>query len=62
MAKLTAQEHAELLNKQSRISVERYFEVSLLLMLATAFLTITATRKLDLPSTVGVFAALVLRL
>ena len=50
MARFTVQEHAELLKKQSHVSVERYFEVSLLLMLATAFLTITATRKLDADS------------
>ncbi|PYV16327.1 MAG: hypothetical protein DMG21_12050, partial [Acidobacteria bacterium] len=62
MARLTAEQHAELLKKQRHISVERYFEVSLLLMLTTAFLTITTTRKLDPASTVVVFAALALRL
>lgn len=62
MARLSAAEHAELTKKQSHISVERYFEVSLLLMLTVSFLTITTTRKLDTPSTLVVFAALGLRL
>ena len=48
--------------KQSHISVERYFETSLLLMLATAFVTVATTGKLDLPSIVVVAAALALRI
>ncbi|MGA2630929.1 MAG: DUF3488 and transglutaminase-like domain-containing protein [Terriglobia bacterium] len=48
--------------KQSHISVERYFETSLLLMLATAFATVATTGKLDLPSIVVVAAALALRI
>lgn len=42
----------------SRLSVQRYFEVSLLLMLATAFVTLAATRKLDAVSVLGLSLAL----
>ncbi len=48
--------------KQSRISVQRYFEISLLLMLGTAFFTVAATGKLDFISIAVVTAALLLRL
>lgn len=48
--------------KQSHISVERYFEISLLLMLATGFFTVAATGKLDFVSIVVVSAALALKL
>jgi transglutaminase-like putative cysteine protease len=42
--------------------VDRYFEVSLLLMLATSFTTLALTGKLDIPSTLVFSAALVLKL
>jgi transglutaminase-like putative cysteine protease len=48
--------------KPSHISVDRYFEVSLLLMLATSFITVASTGKLDLISTLGVGSALALKL
>jgi transglutaminase-like putative cysteine protease len=48
--------------RQSHISVERYFEISLLLMLATSFATVTTTGKLDFPSVLAVFSALLLKL
>ena len=62
MAKKAAVDPAELAKKQAHISVERYFETSLLLMLGTAFLTVATTGKLDLISVVLVSAALLLRL
>src|SRR5438552_1215592 len=62
MAKLTSPDHTDIAKKHGAISVERYFEVSLLLMLTVAFLTITTTRKLDAPSTFVVLVALALRL
>ena len=36
--------------RQAHISVQRYFEISLLLMLATGFLTVATTGKLDVVS------------
>ncbi len=42
--------------------VDRYFEVSLLLMLATSFATLALTGKLDVPSTLVFSAALALKL
>jgi transglutaminase-like putative cysteine protease len=48
--------------KQANISVQRYFEISLLLMLATGFLTVATTGKLDLVSMVFVFSALIIKL
>ena len=62
MAKKAAVDPAELAKKQAHISVERYFETSLLLTLGTAFLTVATTGKLDLISVVLVSAALLLRL
>lgn len=53
---------AELARKQSRISVERYFEISLLLMLSTSFITVATTGKLDLISVLAVSAGLLLKL
>jgi transglutaminase-like putative cysteine protease len=53
---------AELLRKQSHISVQRYFEISLLLMLGTAFVTLATTGKLDLVSIVVVTGALLAKL
>ncbi len=47
-----------LLKRQANISVQRYFEISLLLMLSTGFLTIATTGKLDLVSTIVMFVAL----
>lgn len=48
--------------QQRHISVQRFFEVSLLLMLATAFLTLSSTGKLDAPSITLFSAALGLKL
>jgi len=42
-------------------AVERYFQISLLLLLATAFLTLAGTGRLDLPSIAFVSAALLVR-
>ena len=50
------------LRLQTNISVERYFEVSLLLMLATGFLTVATTGKLDAISMVMMFGALGIKL
>jgi transglutaminase-like putative cysteine protease len=62
MAKKAAADPAELAQKQAHISVERYFETSLLLMLATGFFTVSTTGRLDLVSVVLVSAALLIRL
>ena len=48
--------------RQSHISVQRYFEISLLLMLATGFLTVATTGKLDVISIIVVFSAMGVRL
>ncbi len=53
---------ADLAKKQAHISVQRYFEISLLLMLGTSFITLAGTHKLDFPSMVAVAAALLLKL
>jgi protein-glutamine gamma-glutamyltransferase len=47
---------------QTHISVQRYFEVSLLLTLATGFLTVATTGKLDVISMVMMFGALAIKL
>jgi len=62
MAKAAAIDPTELARKQSHVSVERYFEASLLLMLGTAFVTVATTGKLDLPSVLVVSIAMLLRL
>lgn len=49
-------------DKQIHIGVQRYFEVSLLLMLGTSFVTLASTRKLDFVSTVVVSACLLVKL
>ena len=49
-------------DRNSSTVVDRYFEVSLLLMLATSFITLALTGKLDAPSKLVFCAALVLRL
>lgn len=49
-------------NRKSPSVVDRYFEVSLLLMLATSFTTLALTGKLDTASKLVFSAALVLRL
>ena len=49
-------------DKQAHISVQRFFEVSLLLMLAVGFLTVATTGKLDTISIVGLLGALVIKL
>jgi transglutaminase-like putative cysteine protease len=62
MAKTAQADPAALLRLQSNISVQRYFEVSLLLTLATAFITVAMTGKLDFVSTVVVSIALGVKL
>ena len=62
MAKKAAADPAELAHKQAHISVERYFETSLLLTLSTAFFTVATSGRLDLVSVVLVSAALLVRL
>jgi transglutaminase-like putative cysteine protease len=62
MAKAAQIDASALLNLQSNISVQRYFEVSLLLTLATAFVTVAMTGKLDFVSTVVVSIALGVKL
>lgn len=49
-------------NKQTHISVQRYFEISLLLMLASSFLTLTSTGRVDAISIVLFLAALGVKL
>ena len=44
------------IDKQVHISVQRYFEISLLLMLGTGFLTLASTGRLDAVS-IGLFSA-----
>ena len=48
--------------RQANISVQRYFEISLLLLLATGFLTVATTGKLDVISIVVVCGALAIKL
>ena len=62
MAKTAQAEPAALLRLQSNISVQRYFEVSLLLTLSIAFITVAMTGKLDFVSTVVVAIALCAKL
>jgi transglutaminase-like putative cysteine protease len=62
VAKTLAPVVAEPASHQRHISVQRYFETSLLLTLGTAFLTVVTTGKLDLVSTVVVFLALAIKL
>jgi transglutaminase-like putative cysteine protease len=62
MAKAAQTDPSALLKLQSNISVQRYFEVSLLLTLATAFVTVAMTGKLDFVSTVVVSIALGVKL
>ena len=47
---------------QNRASVDRYFEVSLLLMLGTGFVTLASTGKLDVVSVILVSLAIAVRL
>ena len=53
---------AEIAERQEHASVDRYFEVSLLLMLGTAFVTLASTGKLDVVSVILVSLALAVRL
>ena len=62
MAKAPQPEPSTLLGLQSNISVQRYFEISLLLTLSTAFISVTITGKLDFVSTVVVSLALAVKL
>ena len=52
----------DLQQRQANISVQRYFEISLLLMLATGFLTVATTGKLDVVSIVVMCGALAIKL
>lgn len=52
----------DLKKRQANISVQRYFEISLLLMLATGFLTVATTGKLDVVSIVMMCGALSIKL
>jgi transglutaminase-like putative cysteine protease len=62
MAKTAQPDPSTLLRLQSNISVQRYFEISLLLTLATGFVTVAMTGKLDLVSIVVVSTALAVKL
>ncbi|MBZ5543391.1 MAG: transglutaminaseTgpA domain-containing protein [Acidobacteriia bacterium] len=62
MAKAASIDPAELSRPQTHVSVQRYFETSLLLMLGTAFVTVASTGKLDLVSVFVVSAALLVKL
>ena len=62
MAKSEQIDPSARLQLQSNISVQRYFEVSLLLTLATGFITLATTGKLDFISTVVVSLALGVKL
>ena len=62
MAKAAVIDPATLAKKQAHVSVERYFETTLLLMLATGFVTVVTTGKLDLPSVAVVSIAFGIRL
>ncbi|HZP01859.1 MAG TPA: DUF3488 domain-containing protein, partial [Terriglobia bacterium] len=62
MAQTTRPGPIDFKEKPSNISVQRYFEISLLLMLGTGFATVATTGKLDLISIVGVTAALAVKL
>src|SRR5579863_1054442 len=62
MAELAQTTPADRVIKQAHISVQRYFEISLVLMLTTSFLTLASTGKLDSPSIAIVSAALLLKL
>jgi uncharacterized Tic20 family protein len=52
----------DLHQRQANISVQRYFEISLLLLLATGFITVATTGKLDVVSIVVMIAALSIKL
>jgi len=62
MATKTWADPTELAKKHAHISVQRYFEISLLLMLGTSFVTVATTGKLDFPSTILISCALLLKL
>ncbi len=51
----------DLLKKQGKVSVQRYFEISLFSMLGVSFLTVAFTGKLDLISILLVFLALLVK-
>lgn len=62
MAKITLTRSSVAERQQKHISVQRYFEISLLLMLGTAFLTLASTGKLDTISILLFSAALGVKL
>ncbi|MBZ5565617.1 MAG: DUF3488 and transglutaminase-like domain-containing protein [Acidobacteriia bacterium] len=61
MARKAPPDPAELARKQKHISVQRYFEISLLLMLTTGFGTVATTGKVDPVSILVVCAALAIK-
>jgi hypothetical protein len=62
MAKTVTADPQKTRNMHLHISVQRYFEISLLLMLGTSFVTLATTGKLDLVSIVVVSGALLTKL
>ena len=61
MAETSTSRIEELLRKQGKVSVQRYFEISLFSMLGVSFLTVAFTGKLDLISILLGFLALVVK-
>ena len=61
MAETSTSRIEKLLRKQGKVSVQRYFEISLFSMLGVSFLTVAFTGKLDLISILLVFLALVVK-
>jgi transglutaminase-like putative cysteine protease len=61
-ARATTHDPAEVAKNRSNISVQRYFEISLLLMLGTSFATLATTGRLDLISILVVTATLLAKL
>ena len=61
MAETSTSRIEELLRKQGKVSVQRYFEISLFSMLGVSFLMVAFTGKLDLISILLAFLALVVK-
>ena len=61
MAETSTSRLEDLLRKQGKVSVQRYFEISLFSMLGVSFLTVAFTGKLDLISILLIFLALVVK-
>ena len=62
MTRRTSTGYPELTQEQEPLGIDRYFEVSLLLMLGASFVTLTSTGKLDIVSVVIISLALAVRL